>query len=268
MTGDYRIFIDTGGTFTDCIAIDENGKEHRQKVLSSSSLRGKIKKVISETEFEIENSWNLKKDILHGFLFRLLKNNYAGIQVEKFNPSQNLLVLNQPLAENESIENQNFEITSGEEAPVLGIRLLTQTSLRERFPKLHLKLGSTKGTNALLENKGAKTLFVVTKGFADLLEIGDQSRPDIFALNVIKRKPLTSKIIEVDERIDAKGKVLKKFNAELFRRQLEKTNLSDVESVAVVLMNAFINPDHEKQIEKIFRDKNFEYISVSHKINP
>ena len=143
MTGDYRIFIDTGGTFTDCIAIDENGKEHRQKVLSSSSLRGKIKKVIYENEFEIENSWNLKKDILHGFLFRLLKNNYAGIQVEKFNPSENLLVLNQPLAENESIENQNFEITSGEEAPVLGIRLLTQTPLRERFPKLHLKLGST-----------------------------------------------------------------------------------------------------------------------------
>ena len=66
-------------------------------------------------------------------------------------------------------------------------RLITQTAINETFPDLQLKLGSTKGTNALLENKGAKTLFVVTKGFADLLKIGNQARPDIFALNVIKR---------------------------------------------------------------------------------
>ena len=109
-------------------------------------------------------------------------------------------------------EGQNFEITSNEEAPVLGARLITQTALDEDFPDLSLKLGSTKGTNALLENKGAKTLFIVTKGFADLLKIGNQARPDIFALNVQKPKQITHKIIEVDERIDAKGKILKPLN--------------------------------------------------------
>lgn len=71
-------------------------------------------------------------------------------------------------------KNSNFEITSNEEAPILGIRLLTETGLDEKFPPLTLKLGSATGTNALLERKGAKTLFITTAGFSDLLEIGKQ----------------------------------------------------------------------------------------------
>jgi len=201
----FQLFVDTGGTFTDCIGIDQHGKQYRRKVLSNSSLRGTIEKAVSATTFKIKESWNLGKDIISGFSFRLLKDGYSDYQIVKYDIHSGLLHLNREFQHPESIERCNFEITSHEEAPVLGARLITQTPLNESFPDLSLKLGSTKGTNALLERKGAKTLLLITKGFKDLLEIGNQARPDIFAMHVEKRKKIASHIIEVKERQDRIG---------------------------------------------------------------
>ena len=125
----FRLFVDTGGTFTDCIGFDETGKEHRQKVLSSSSLRGTIVKVISEFEIEISDHWNLDRDILKGFTFRLLgAGNFEAI-IENFDHKTKSFRLNRSIGKIKNPEGRNFEITSGEEAPVLGARLITQTAL-------------------------------------------------------------------------------------------------------------------------------------------
>ncbi len=263
----FQLFIDTGGTFTDCIGSDETGKQFRQKVLSSSSLRSTIKKVISGNEFECADNWNLSRDIFKGFSFRLLGSDFEETQIEQFDSKNKIIRLSQSILTADT-EGRNFEITSHEEAPVLGARLITQTALNKTFPDLQLKLGSTKGTNALLENKGAKTLFVVTKGFADLLKIGNQARPDIFALNVIKAKQITHKIIEVEERIDAKGQVLKSINFEKLKADLASIDKSEIESVAISLMNSYLNPEHEKQVADFFINENFHFVSTSTGLSP
>jgi 5-oxoprolinase (ATP-hydrolysing) len=264
----FQLFVDTGGTFTDCIGIDNHGNEFRQKVLSSSSLRGTIKNKISANCFEISESWNLQRDILAGFSFRLLGAKYTDLKIESYDFENKILELNHSISDVKTIEGKNFEITSNEEAPILGARLITQTALNEDFPDLSLKLGSTKGTNALLESKGAKTLFIVTHGFKDLLEIGTQARPDIFALNVQKRKQITHSILEVDERIDAKGKILKSLNEEEIRKQLQTFEKDKIEAVAISLMNAYINPEHEIQLAKILQSKGFPFISTSTELSP
>ncbi|MCG6187386.1 hydantoinase B/oxoprolinase family protein [Maribellus maritimus] len=263
----FQLFVDTGGTFTDCIGIDNQGKEYRQKVLSSSSLRGTIKRRISASEFKITESWNLKRDILSGFSFRLLGTEYKNIKIESYDLKNKILQLNQAISNTEEIEGKNFEITSNEEAPVLGARLITQTGLNETFPDLSLKLGSTKGTNALLESKGAKTLFVVTNGFKDLLEIGTQARPDIFALNVQKRKQIARHIIEIDERIDAKGNVLKEIDIECIKKQLQPFK-NEIEAVAITLMNSYINPVHEMLLAKTLKEEGFKFVSTSTELSP
>ena len=71
-----------------------------------------------------------------------------------------------------------------------------------------IKMGTTVATNALLERKGTPTLLVVTEGFFDLLEIGNQARPDIFARHIVKPDMLYAQVIEADERITADGEVL------------------------------------------------------------
>ncbi|WP_303923309.1 hydantoinase B/oxoprolinase family protein [Draconibacterium sediminis] len=263
----FQLFVDTGGTFTDCIGIDEKGTEYRQKVLSSSSLRSTIEKVISVSQCVIADTWNLHRDIFNGFSFRLLQQKTAGGKVVSFDVQKRILELNAPCFTPE-MEGSNFELTSHEEAPVLGARLITQTGLTETFPELHLKLGSTKGTNALLENKGAKTLFIVTKGFADLLEIGNQARPDIFAMNVEKSRQLTHQIIEVDERIDSTGKVLIPLDFDGLKKKLNEVDLNEIESVAIALMNAFINPEHEHQLAQLLKNMGFRFVSQSTELSP
>lgn len=264
---EYKIFVDTGGTFTDCIAIDTEGDQKRVKVLSNSSLRGTVKRIISDVEFEASQSWMLTRDLIKGFSFRILPEDYTDIIVEGFDVNTSIIRLNRPPGRLPA-ENITFEISSNEEAPILGARLLTGTALNEAFPAMTFKLGSTRGTNALLERKGARTLFIVTKGFADLLEIGNQSRPDIFALNVRKRSMLYSEVLEVDERADASGSILKGLDLEVFREQLRRVDIGSFESAAVCLMNSYLNPVHEMVIGEELRARGIRSISLSHRVSP
>ena len=263
----FQLFVDTGGTFTDCIAVDQDGKQYRRKVLSNSSLRGQIKKQISASKLQIHESWSLQRDIITGFSFRLLGEKYAGIKILAYDIHAHIITLNTALNFNPS-ETTNFEITSNEEAPVLGARLITNTGLSDTFPNMFLKLGSTKGTNALLERKGSKTLFIVTKGFKDLLKIGNQARPDIFAMNVKKRQQLTSEIIEVEERIDANGTTITPINTAQLKQDLLQLKGTGIDAVAIALMNAYKNPSNEQKVAQIVKEAGFRFISASEALTP
>ena len=71
-----------------------------------------------------------------------------------------------------------------------------------------VKMGTTVAANALLERSGSETILVTTKGFRDALVIGDQTRPKLFSRQIVKPKPLYKEVVEVDERVNAQGKIL------------------------------------------------------------
>ncbi|MFD1818937.1 5-oxoprolinase (ATP-hydrolysing) [Pseudarcicella hirudinis] len=265
MVNSYKISIDTGGTFTDCIATDAHGKMYRRKVLSSSSLRGEIQEWSDPQTIRIVQSWNLEKDILKGYDFKLLGDN-QNVRVRSFDVVNSVLVLENPI-EVPQYNAFSFELSAGEEAPVLGARLITHTALGEAFPPLQMKLGSTKGTNALLEMKGAKTAFFVTKGFKDLLRIGNQSRPDIFALNIIKPDPLYHEVIEVDEQIDKDGNVLRSIDSREILKNIAYLQAIGIESVAICFKNAYQNNIHEREVGEILRE-HFRFVSISTILSP
>ncbi len=112
--------------------------------------------------------------------------------------------------------------------------------------------GSTVATNALLERRGARTALITTKGFADVLEIGRQNRPDIYALVPQKPPPLVPRAwrFELDERITAQGEVLRPLNPDDLLPILTKLAAEQIESVAVCLLFSFLYPDHEQQIQQ------------------
>ena len=98
-----------------------------------------------------------------------------------------------------------------EDAAVEGMRRLMGVRPGDAFPASDvaaIKMGTTVATNALLERKGVKTLFVTTRGFADSLLIGDQARPDLFALEVKRPAPLYAGVLEIEERLAADGSVV------------------------------------------------------------
>jgi len=159
------------------------------------------------------------------------------------------------------------ELTSHEEVPVLAARFLTHTPLDGAFPELEIKLGSTRGTNAILEKKGANTAFLVTKGFKDLLVIGNQQRPDLFALHVKKVPPLYDHVLEVDERVAADGSILSMLESKNIEQLAVQLRKKGAQSIAVALLNAYTNPVHEKALAVAFRNSGFEYVSVSHELS-
>ena len=158
-----------------------------------------------------------------------------------------------------------------EDAIVQGIRemlgLSSQDSLISEQIEV-IKIGTTVGTNALLERKGDRTVLVITKGFKDALRIGYQNRPDIFAREIILPELLYEKIVEIEERIDAQENELISLNLEKIETDLTQIYQSGIHSCAIIFMHSYRYPDHEKQVAKIAEKIGFTQISVSHQVSP
>src|SRR4051794_41544317 len=107
-----------------------------------------------------------------------------------------------------------------------------------------IKMGTTVATNALLERRGAKTLFVTTEGFADALLIGDQARPDLFALNIERPAPLYSGVVEAVERLAADGAVVRGLDTAALRNRLAQAVAQGVTPRALPLPHPHPEPGH------------------------
>lgn len=135
--------------------------------------------------------------------------------------------------------------------------------------------GSTVATNALLERQGARTALITTKGFADVLAIGRQNRPDLYALVPQKPEPLVPLPwrFEVNERITAQGDVLVPLDLDDLAPVLAQLESDHIESVAVCLLFSFLYPQHEQQVADAIRKadygvRNTPHISLSSDILP
>ena len=137
--------------------------------------------------------------------------------------------------------------------------------------------GSTVATNALLERRGAATALITTDGFADVLAIGRQNRPDLYALVPQKPPPLVPRRwrYEVEERVTAAGDVLQALDLDALTPIFDQMVADGVESVAVCLLFSFLRPEHEQRIkEQLLRlasddQRSFApHISLSSEISP
>ncbi|MCX8491459.1 MAG: hydantoinase B/oxoprolinase family protein [Cyclobacteriaceae bacterium] len=256
----WKIWMDTGGTFTDCIAIDPNQKYKRLKVLSSGVIRGVITHQLTSHSLQLQIQWPLDKDIFKDFHIHLLERGVK-TKIQSIDLQRSIVYTYQAL---KNVDACAIEISSHEEVPVFVARLITQTSLSEKFPIIEMKLGSTRGTNALLERKGAKTAFITTKGFKDLLLIGTQQRPDLFALKIEKEKPLYSHAIEVSEKISSDGIILTPLSKTEIQRLVIKLKKIKIDSIAIAFLNSYKNPTHELFLAQALAEAGFNYVSSSH----
>lgn len=130
-----------------------------------------------------------------------------------------------------------------------------------------VKMGTTVATNALLERKGVPTALVITRGFADALEIGTQARPDIFAKAVVKPDLLYTHVIEVAERTLADGTIAAPLDEAALAAELHRARSDGIAAIAIVFVHAWAFPEHETRAARIARDIGFEHVSVSHEVS-
>ncbi len=136
------------------------------------------------------------------------------------------------------------------------------------YPVDEIRMGTTVATNALLQRTGSATGLLITRGFRDALRIGYQNRPDIFALEIKLPQPLYTQVAEIDERIDASGKVLQMLDDSALPSLLQDWQHKNIASLAICFMHAWTNPVHEKRVAQIARAAGFTQISTSHEVSP
>ncbi|RMH35249.1 MAG: hydantoinase/oxoprolinase family protein [Nitrospirae bacterium] len=149
------------------------------------------------------------------------------------------------------------------EGVVAGMAMLPQV---ERATLVH---GSTVATNALLERKGAKTAFLTTAGFRDLLLIGRQTRIDMYDLVARRAQPLVPPELcyEITERLDHRGQVITPLNESELDGIIDSLRQQAVEAVAVVLLFSFVNPIHEQAVAQRLREAGW-FVTASHEVLP
>jgi 5-oxoprolinase (ATP-hydrolysing) len=160
---------------------------------------------------------------------------------------------------------------SYEDAAVEAMRRLLGVADGDAFPAdrvAAIKMGTTVATNALLERKGAKTLFVTTQGFADSVLIGDQSRPELFALKLVRPEPLYAGVVEAVERLGAEGEVVTPLDADALAERLAAAKTQGFESVAIAFLHSDLNPAHELAAGDIARAAGFADVTLSHEASP
>ncbi|MGE4594985.1 MAG: hydantoinase B/oxoprolinase family protein [Gammaproteobacteria bacterium] len=157
------------------------------------------------------------------------------------------------------------------DAAIQGIRDLLCLGEDSKIPMAKIdsiKMGTTVATNALLERQGERVLLAITKGFGDILRIGYQQRPELFALDIVLPEMLYSCVVEIEERIDCHGKLIKSLDQILAERQLQQAFDEGYRSIAIVLLHGYRYHDHENRIKAIAQNIGFEQISVSHQVSP
>ena len=157
------------------------------------------------------------------------------------------------------------------DAALQGIRDLLGVAKSEPIPTERIaavKMGTTVGTNALLERKGDRTLLVINEGFGDALRIGYQNRPRLFDLNVKLPEMLYENVLEVAGRYTAHGVERAPIDLEGARSGLQSAYDSGIRACAIVFLHGYRYSAHEKAVAGLAKDIGFTQISTSHEVSP
>ncbi|HTI51734.1 MAG TPA: hydantoinase B/oxoprolinase family protein, partial [Planctomycetaceae bacterium] len=241
-----------------------------RKVLSSGTTKGEVGERLGPVRFADPGRVGDPARFWVGYEIRLLDGAgqpFFSSQVTGFEPHAGVLTT-AALLPDELREGTAYELRSAEEAPIVAIRSVLRLPLDQPIPPVSVRLGTTRGTNALLTRRGARTAFVTTRGFGDVLLIANQDRPRLFDLAIRKPEPLFEEVVEIEARMDAEGRVLRAPDEAAVRVQMAALRATGVESIAICLLHSFANPAHEEIVERLAREAGFAEVSTSSRLSP
>ncbi|MBW2276178.1 MAG: hydantoinase B/oxoprolinase family protein, partial [Deltaproteobacteria bacterium] len=237
------------------------------KVLSSAALRGRVVEVLDDRRLRIEAAWSGPDQLVRGFGFRLLDRDGGDALVMGYLSSGRIIELDFPITADLE-PGATFELNSPEPAPLLAVRLVTGTPAGEPLPPMSMRLATTRGTNALLTRSGVAPVLFVTRGFGDLLEIGNQARSELFTLDPRKPDLLHARVVEVEGRLAADGREIESIDLDEVNRVAQQLRREGKTIAAVALLHADKNPDHERRVAACLKDAGFGHVSVSSRLTP
>lgn len=256
MKSNWLVRADTGGTFTDAWAVGPSGEPRRCKVLSDGMLAFSIGEESDDGWLDLGVSPCFDDHTLLGFATpcgaRVIASEGHGRRIRL----------------DAAIPGNRLFLTTGEEAPVVAARLLTGTPPPQKLPPMDFRVATTRGTNALLERKGAPVVLFVTRGFQDLPVIRDQRRARLFSLHQPEEPHPCAAVVEIGGRLDAGGEVLEVPDETAVRAAARDCVAKGLKVAAVALLHAWRDPAFEIRVAEWLIDEGFEHVSTSAGVAP
>jgi 5-oxoprolinase (ATP-hydrolysing) len=265
--------LDTGGTFTDLIGRAPDGSMRRAKVPSDGSI---IATVVACEDATLRVRPSAGLEIPDGFLEGWAIEPSAirevgapsaptGVRADReirvTGQRGNALRLSAAAQLEPGRPVRLVQSPSTTDAPRLGLHILTRTPLDQPLPPIELRLSTTRGTNALLEGRGARVGVLVSQGLTGVVTIGDQTRPDLFARVPIRPRAIAHATRELPERSFADGTAEHAATPDICTRAAQALRADGCEAVVVSLAHALTNA-RETDIADALRASGFDAISA------
>ncbi|MBL9149898.1 MAG: hydantoinase B/oxoprolinase family protein, partial [Phycisphaerae bacterium] len=253
--------LDTGGTFTDAIAVADRAWR-RVKVPSDGSIRAQATGAPSSALVRLEiPSW-VPAPARFLVACALEREGWSSpIRACNVENGHVTVVLASPPPA--AWDRAPVRVLTPFDAPLLAVHALVGAAPGDPLPDLELRVATTRGTNAMLERAGARVGLLVSQGFEDLLAIGDQTRPELFARRVVKPRPLADRTIALAERTLSDGSVRARPSRDDLRRAADRFRGDGITAVAVSFVHGLAHPGHERLVAEWLRDEGFEDVAVA-----
>jgi 5-oxoprolinase (ATP-hydrolysing) len=240
--GRWTVALDTGGTFTDLVGVDPAGALHRAKVPSDGSLSATALSCSGRTVvFRSSAAPHMPDGFLTGWIVAF--GNDLRARVERH--AGDRLELDAPLAIPADASLRLLQGDAPSDAPRIGLHLLTGTPRERELPPMELRLSTTRGTNALLEGKGARVGVLVSEGLGGIVSIGDQTREDLFARVPRRTHAIARAARELPERTLADGRVERMASAAAAEAAALELREQGCDAIVVSLAHALAAPREE-----------------------
>ncbi|MFO0963272.1 MAG: hydantoinase B/oxoprolinase family protein [Phycisphaerales bacterium] len=257
----WRIGVDVGGTFADCVACAPDGRRIRLKLLTDGRLRAPCVRT-ADGGLLARGVPADAAPALPGCAFATGDGGRGRIAQARAEAEGVHLLLEPPDADGAAPGHDPrwIDLRSGDEAPIFAARLATGTAPGVPLPAMALHIGTTRGTNALLEGELDPVAIFLNEGFEGLLEVGTQQRLGLFDL--VPRKPRLppARAMGVRGRLAPDGEELQPLEEQRVRAQARSLRAHGVHHAAVALLHAWRDPAHEERVAAILREEGLERV--------
>ena len=256
----WRIALDTGGTFTDVVARSPSGQVTRVKVPSDGSISATVARCDGRRlVFTATARLQLPDGFLDGWVVAISAGDaqsHATITIDRHSGDMLLLsrAVNLPAgASLRFVQRTNSDQTQHTtiDAPRLALHIVTATALHRSLPPLELRLSTTRATNALLQGLGARVGVIVAQGLEGVVQIGDQTRDDLFARVPSPRVSLAHAVRSIGERTLADGSSLMRASDDEIRSAARELLDAGCERIVVSLAHALVDDGREGEVADV-----------------
>lgn len=262
----WRVGVDVGGTFADCVATAPGVPARRLKLMTDGRLRVRATDWSGDgLRVSVDGLSHWARAALVGCTARVVGPAQGAIEacVLAAEPSETqstatLLRLDRPLPPADTLE-----LASGLEAPGWGVRLLTGTPLAAPLPSVQVHVSTTRGTNALLEGADTRVGLVTNRGLEGVLDVGTQQRLGLFDLVARAPRRHACVTVGVGGRMCASGAELCSPSDEDIARAAAHLREAGVRHVAVAFMHAWRHPGHEQRVATLLEREGFASVTTS-----